>query len=33
MRVDFPGGPVVENLPANAEAADSIPGSGKFHML
>ena len=33
LALDFRGGPVVENLPANAEAADSIPGPGKFHML
>ena len=25
---DFPGGPVVRDLPCNAEAADSIPGQG-----
>ena len=27
---DFPGGPVVKNLPANA---DSIPGLGGSHIL
>ena len=26
----FPGGSVVKNLPANAEEASSIPGSGRF---
>ena len=26
---DFPGDPVVRNLPANAEDAGSIPGSGQ----
>ena len=25
---DFPGGPVVKNLPSNAEDAGSIPGRG-----
>ena len=29
---DFLGGPVVENLPANAGDAGSIPGLGRFHM-
>ena len=29
---DFPGGLVVKNLPANAEDAGLIPGSGRFHM-
>ena len=29
---DFPGGPVVKNLPANAWDVDSIPGPGRFHM-
>ena len=28
----FPGGPVVENLPANAGDTVSIPGPGRFHM-
>ena len=31
--VDFPGGPVVKNPPANAEDMGSIPGLGRFHML
>ena len=31
--MDFPGGPVVENLPANAGDMSSIPGLGRFHML
>jgi len=30
--LDFPGGPVVKNLPANAGDTGSIPGPGKFHM-
>ena len=30
---DFPGGPVVKNLPANVEDTGSIPGLGRFHML
>ena len=25
---DFPGGPVVKNLPSNAEDTSSIPGQG-----
>ena len=29
---DFPGGPVVKNLPANAGDTGSIPGLGRFHM-
>ena len=29
---DFPGGPVVNNPPANAGDTDSIPGLGKFHL-
>jgi len=29
---DFPGGPVVKNLPWNAEDMDLIPGSGRSHM-
>ena len=29
---DFPGGPVVKNLPANAEDTSSTPGLGRFHM-
>ena len=29
----FPDGPVVENLPANAEDTGSIPGLGKFQTL
>ena len=29
---DFPVGPVVKNLPANAEDIGSIPGPGRFHM-
>ena len=31
--VDFPGGPVVKNLPAKARYMDLIPGPGRFHML
>ena len=30
--LDFPGGPVVEKPPANAEDTGSIPGLGRFHM-
>ena len=29
----FPGGTVVENLPANAGDTGSIPGLGRSHML
>ena len=29
---DFPGGPVVKNLPANAGDPGSNPGPGRFHM-
>ena len=29
---DFPGGAVVENLPANAGDTGSIPGAGRSHM-
>ena len=28
----FPGGPVVNNLPANAGDTGFIPGPGKYHM-
>ena len=28
----FPGGAVVENLPANAGDTGSSPGLGRFHM-
>ena len=31
--MDFPGGPVVNNLPANAGDMGSIPDLGRFHML
>ena len=30
---DFPGGPVVKNLPANVGDTGSIPGLGKSHQL
>ena len=30
---NFPGSPVVENLPANAGEMGSIPGPGRSHML
>ena len=30
---DFPGGPVVKNLPASAGDMGSIPGLERFHML
>ena len=29
---DFPGGLVIENLPANAGDTSSTPGLGRFHM-
>ena len=29
---DFPGGPVVKNLPANAEDPGLIPVLGRSHM-
>ena len=29
---DFPGGPVVRSLPANAGDMGLIPGLGRFHM-
>ena len=29
---DFPGGPVVKNLPASAEDTSSIPGQRRFHI-
>ena len=31
--VGFPGGAVVENLPANAGDTGSSPGLGRSHML
>ena len=31
--IDFPGDPVVKNLPANAGNSVLIPGLGRFHML
>ena len=30
---DFPGDPLVKNLPASAEDKGSIPGQGRSHML
>ena len=30
--LDFPGGPVVKNLPANAGDMGSVPGLGRSHM-
>ena len=30
--LEFPGSPVIENLPANAGFMGSIPGLGRFHM-
>ena len=30
---DFPGGPGVKNLPANAGDTSLVPGPGRFHML
>ena len=32
MERDFPGGPVVENLPKNSGGMNSIPGPGRSHM-
>ena len=32
MTLDFPGGTVVKNLPANARDMGSIPGPGISHM-
>ena len=32
QKVGFPGGAVVENLPANAEDTGSSPGLGRSHM-
>ena len=32
LPVDFPGGPVVKNLPANARDKGSIPDPGRSHM-
>ena len=29
---DFPGGPEVKNLPANAGDTGLIPGPGRFHI-
>ena len=31
--LDFPGGTVVKNLPANTGDMGSIPGPGRSHML
>ena len=31
--LDFPGGAVVKNLPANAGDTGSSPGPGRSHML
>ena len=33
MSLDFSGGPVVKNPPANAGDTGSIPGAGRSHML
>ena len=30
--MDFSGGPVIKNPPANAADTSSIPGLGRFHM-
>ena len=32
MPLDFPGGPVVKNPPANAGDGSSIPGLERVHM-
>ena len=31
-KLDFPGGALVKNLPANAGDTGSSPGSGRSHM-
>ena len=31
--LDFPGGAVAKNPPANAGDMESIPGRGRFHLL
>ena len=31
--LDFPGGTVDKNLPANAGDTDLVPDLGRFHML
>ena len=31
MGLEFPGGPMVKNLPANAGDMGLIPGAGRFH--
>ena len=31
--LDFPGGLVVKNLPANVRDMVSVPGPGRYHML
>ena len=31
--MDFPGGPVDKNLPANVGDTGLIPGLGRIHML
>ena len=33
QKLDFPGGPVVRNLPASAGKMGSTPGPGRFHVL
>ena len=32
MHLDFPGGPVLKNLPANASDMGLIPGLERFHL-
>ena len=32
LPLDFSGGPLVKNRPANAGGMGSIPGPGRFHM-
>ena len=32
VSLDFPGGPLVKNLPANAEEMGLIPGPERLHM-
>ena len=33
LPLDFSGGLVIKNLPANAGDMGSLPGLGRFHML
>ena len=31
--LDFPGGPIIKNLPTSAGDMGSTPGLGRLHML